>query len=62
MTNESTEAVLDLCLQTQHENTKRAILNHIGQRVNDSVSVELVMRELQDVEDWIDQLKLEDTK
>ena len=62
MTNESTEAVLQLCLQTQHENTKRRIIKWLedsrhAHELNcheDTVVLKTI--------EWIEELKVEDTK
>ena len=64
MTNESTEAVLELCLQTQHENTKRAILNAIDAELGECEDQGEMQRvgALKELRVWIDELKLEDTK
>jgi hypothetical protein len=64
MTNESTEAVLQLCLQTQHENTKRAICRYAMTRISDLNELRqwASATELSKLMDWLDQLKLEDTK
>lgn len=69
MTNESTEAVLELCLQTQHENTKRAILLAVKNckkprdwdRMPSSVRLEMNWM-IDRLISTIDELKLEDTK
>ncbi len=63
MTNESTEAVLELCLKTQHENTKRAILKYIAQEYPISVEYgEWQFSEAEDIAKFISELKLEDAK
>lgn len=64
MTNESTEAVIELCLRTQHENTKRAICRELDQRIKELESIfkDSHAEVLAELEGWVESLKLEDTK
>lgn len=52
------------CCRSQHGNTKNAILKRIAERISiQSVTSEYpIMSELTELAEWIDQLKLEDTK
>jgi hypothetical protein len=62
MNQESIEAVWELCLQTQHENTVRTILQHLLEQYDRTVCDEQIMIEIETIEQWIANLKLEDTK
>lgn len=63
MNPESTEAVIELCLRTQHENTKNAILKYIAQEYPDSVKYgQWMFSDADDIAKFINDLKLEDTK
>lgn len=62
MNQESTEAVLELCLHTQHENTKRAILNRLTEQYDRNLCRAEIIEEVEDIAYWIANLKLEDAK
>lgn len=64
MNQESTEVVLRHCLEVQHENTKNAIYREVGLRMVNRIGVgdTAEMRQLQQLMQWINELKLEDTK
>ena len=53
-----------LCLKTQHENTKRAIVEFMHHRIQDAFAFGLTntSRQLEELQDWINELKLEDAK
>lgn len=51
-----------MCLRTQHENTKKRILKEIRKRLDEPAYLFGAELELQDVCQWIEELKLEDAK
>lgn len=50
------------CLHTQHENTKKAILNRLAEQYDRNLCREEIMTEVEEIAYWIANLKTEDTK
>jgi hypothetical protein len=69
MNQESTEAVLELCIQTQHENTKKRACHLLSgwyvtveRRGSKTFSHEQMLAMLSLLIKTVDEIKLEDTK
>ena len=50
------------CCRTQHENTKNAILERLVVQYDPDLCRESIMVEVYEIEEWIKNLKLEQTK